>query len=468
MLTDLRVAAGLFTALLLVSGGCGKGSPTPEAGSGSSSVATDSVSALPGPLEQLLDRLPSSDLMAPWQMDKPVNVAHVYIDLSGSMRGFSRQTGSPTHRLAQEVRAAFFKQGISRTLGAGFGESVEGLRDVAGMVETIGWPASETSTCLSLPLQDEVELLSSGENPALLLVVSDGVASATKSGCGANCEEGNDVACIAGSALRYVRRGMGLWVVALKLPFAGYYYPEACEGSSIAVPSGTSRPLFLWIGSPNFEVGEEVVEELLEWGNTQGYETLGVRVWPGSWSGFVPAQGGKWGARDFVSSGDAQRRCVSENPMQLQSVDTASSVPRIELSRAGRGQGSRGLWAGAVPIRWNGVAVEDRATLLRLEHRDPLQVEGCVVRYLSEDVGENATSVDVCLEPREATFCAYIDWSARVDLSILQNWTTRDDCDVGELDRTLNLEELWELVSHRLKVEVNRDLISPVIVGTVR
>jgi hypothetical protein len=200
------------------------------------------------------------------------------------MAGYVRESGGPLDDLAGTLSSALLQQEFGSISGAGFGASVvEEAREIAGPAEALGWEANAATTCLASPIN--AERAASKKGRALFLLMTDGVASAAGGSCGVTCAAGDDVTCVAQALYEYLQAGNGLWVVGVRVPFAGQYY-TALRPGSLSVTSA-QRPIYVWIGGPNAKVGRATAERLAKWAvdRQPALDHIAIEVWPGHWSG---------------------------------------------------------------------------------------------------------------------------------------------------------------------------------------
>jgi hypothetical protein len=457
------------------------GSPPPDASQHSPPVAAREPGLLP-----------------PWRLTGRVTAATVFIDLSASMQGFVRERSGPLSAVMSRLKDFLVREGISDISGAGFGTAVETPKPLGGPSELLAVPASETNTCLAGPLETAAQMDASVSK--VLIVVTDGVASATAGACGQTCAAGTDVACVAKSLVASAERGIGVWLVGFRMPFEGSYYPEL-GARPFAAPAGTRRPIYLWILSPNLKVGRSLTSALTAWGQTSLREgnVLGTEVWPGRWLGYrvadQPNMG--WRSSDFAAYEYAQATGVRSNDVASIHVESCSdatrrspvAVPFLCLQQAS----GRLIWVGQVPIvAADGGENPDAAvpSLVKAvsalgSRADPVAAPrdkkepapsvrpGCLTPegnpVNSQQVNlVNARWITGCVEPPPSTSPVRdryrllaalefgtqgnaasigVKWRVTSDLDALSPWSTEDDRTPATVGRTLGLSRLWGLVA---------------------
>jgi hypothetical protein len=201
------------------------------------------------------------------------------------MAGYAREAGGPLHDLVAALGSALAQQKVGTIHGAGFGTSVETAREITGLAEALTWEATAETRCLASPI--DAERAASKKGRALFLLMTDGVASSTGGSCGAMCkaDAGGDVMCIAEALYEYLQAGNGLWVVGVRVPFAGEYHTVFRPGSLKV--SSAQRPIYVWIGGPNARLGRATAERLVKWAvdRQPALDHIALEVWPGNWSG---------------------------------------------------------------------------------------------------------------------------------------------------------------------------------------
>jgi hypothetical protein len=197
------------------------------------------------------------------------------------MAGYVREDGGPLEDLAETLGRALLQHNLASLSGAAFGTRVEQPRSIAGVAEALDWEASAPTTCLAGPIG--VERAASKTRAALFVLITDGVVAPSAGTCGAKCADADQASCVGQALFEYLQSGNGLWVTGVRIPYAGHYY-TARESAPLAVPFAR-RPIYVWIGGPNVEVGRAVTEWLVEWAvNRQPpLDHVAIEIWPGRW-----------------------------------------------------------------------------------------------------------------------------------------------------------------------------------------
>ena len=438
------------------------------------SIASAASSAEPKASAPIVVRSASIGPLSPWQLDRQPKLARVFVDVSGSMRGFSRSPSSPLANVARRMRWWLFSEGVTSFEGAGFGTSVDLLRPISGIEEALGWPTTRDDTCLGLPFDTARRPPTSNGPPALVIAITDGVASARGHACGKSCSAGNDIACVAASMRDYVLAGNGLWVVGFRTPFSGAY-PPADGGHAVMVKSA-QRPIYFLIGSPSLAVGRSLVKHLREWaaGAGVGIETLALEVWPGEWQG--------WSAPDFVlptpSANEfrptAVQRDLCQSTLAIDAIEAGTTPLRMTLRNISP-KIERIFWAARLPplAGSNSSWVNGPIPGIVLRARkEPIVDGGRVIRFMLEPAPSPASASAsapgsapgsasgaaagrlACLEfTRREAVSVRLAWDvvATLDANALAAWGTDDDTQLSAIDRTMNIGELWSLTAALVK-----------------
>jgi hypothetical protein len=505
---NLRTAvtrAAVVVAIALVACDPGdRGASHPKAGLDNTSSGGSPQAAPSLPTRQTVDAV-SRGLVPPWRLTGSVTSATVFIDLSASMQGFARDKQGPLSAMMTRLKEFLARESVNEIFGAGFGTAIGTPKPLGGPSELLAVPAREANTCLAGPV--EAVKRTDRAIGGMLVVVTDGVASASAGACGQACAAGTDVACVAKSLVEAAQGGIGIWLVGFRMPFEGSYYPEL-GSQPIVAPRGTTRPLYLWILAPNVKVGRAVTLALTAWGRTALGEddVLSAEVWPGKWHGYrvaeQPDRG--WQSSDFAAYQYAQATNVRSGAAvrSIHSVSCADptrrdalAVPFLCLQQAAGPL----VWVGQVPIvpaddggpsnSVPGVVTVESALQPRADsveasrdkkHQGAEAVpSGCLSSGGSPVKGDQISLVNSrwiagCVEPRPAatrgrdryqllagvglgssanTGSIGLKWNIRSDVGMLSPWNTEDDSKSGALGQTLGLSRLWGLVADRLSRE---------------
>jgi hypothetical protein len=230
----------------------------------------------------------------PWlTVATPPEVLRVYVDVSGSMRGFVSDDGHYANAL-QRIRDIALRLAIPRVTYAPFSGSLGRQQSLDYFLRATSYSESETN--LTLPFDSTSTHVRTDD----FLVITDSVASlgkaishpTTRDNLMPDCETGNDLACVAGSVLNYIQAGGYVWLVGAKLPFSGTYYIEqgARRGEPLNV-TGVTRPLYVWVGSRNANFGRELTKAVADFIEMGGSSVESLELAPGAcmaWSPRVP------------------------------------------------------------------------------------------------------------------------------------------------------------------------------------
>ncbi len=289
----------------------------------------------------------STQVLAGEPLDSPVFVpnqligdatnATVYVDISGSMRGFvSRDNAeSSVHsKFLDRLKPLLVASGVVTFQAAPLAGEVSPSRPVGSFEEFKNasmYIGGETNIAGAI-----AQATVSPQN-SLMLLLTDGVVSLSKTReaqTGArsarDCGKGSDVTCAALSVRDYVAARHGFWIVGMRFPFYGPYYVEQGgihlrTGSVIKEHSFPRRPFYAWVGSPSQEQGRQFVGSLIEFARTEGLEYFAAEIAPGDWVG--PSIAEPLLSRD-VSPTDPSF-CPSVDLLGNSLGSTSDSPPRI-------------------------------------------------------------------------------------------------------------------------------------------
>jgi hypothetical protein len=386
----------------------------------------------------------------------------IYVDLSGSMQGYERTSGGALYGLLAACKEELYAEGFFDLKAAGFADSVDALHGVSGLVTVLDWKADRARTCLASPLLTEVKLASRGRGDALSVVITDGVASATEGSCGGNCAAGGDVTCVAESVREYVKAGNGLWIIGLKVPFRGAYYPEQGTIDRIAVTASVSRPIYLWIGTSNVAAGRHVVQSLALRMAAKRHQVLAYEVWPGSWTGKEPwSAGDNWASADFAISNGESGACGDGRVLQFMTVKKDVECPQVSLLSDGNNWRPGDRWPFQINVRpFTSAPDAPVRTLVAMASQWPPVVNGGYVQASFDSV---AGTYFGCMVSSDRRISLRQNWTGRMDVSALRAWSTEDDSRLENVGKTLNLESLWGLTAKRLVDDANAGMWTDVL-----
>jgi hypothetical protein len=429
---------------LLVSSGCN--------GCGSKDVGTtqsaEEIAPGPAPTAEV-PPLPSPGRLA--SLDSNVRV---YVDLSGSMQGYQRSSGGPLHGMLAACKEEMYAEGLFEIQAAGFADTVDAFCGVSGLISVLDWKANRGRTCLAAPWAKERRLADRHQDQAMTVVVTDGVASATNGSCGSNCASGGDVTCVAEAMRDYIKCGNGLWVVGIKVPFRGAYYPEQGTAGRLDIAEQVQRPIYLWIGTSNVATGRAVASRLAQRMRAKNTPVMAWEVWPGSWTGWTPHRSSAdWTAGDFVSTSVEAAPCGDGPVLQFMTVTDSGECPRVSVLSENNDWRAGARWPFQLAVR-HAVSAPDAplGSLIAMTAEWPPVVDG---GYVQASRDTSSALYAGCLVTNKRRVEVREKWTGTMDVAALRAWSTEDDAAPGNIGRTLNLENLWGLTTKRLIDEAN-------------
>lgn len=400
----------------------------------------------------------------PANLRRPDSEVRFYVDLSGTMQGFDGENGGALFSWLASCKEALYSEGFYMIQAAGFADTVDAFRNITGLVEILDWTANRANTCLAAPYTHETALQRDGGDSALSLVLTDGVASAAGVACGQTCASGGDITCVAESARRYIELGHGLWVVGVKVPFHGPYYPEIGTVRELSVVDrAATRPIYLWIGSSDLAMGRRLAAAFALNAGGVGVERLVFEVWPGAWAGWVSSPvSGAWNAAEFLPRRGTGGPCESGSNLQFMTTRTGDSCPIITLLSEGSNWQPGWQWPLRLPIKRTRDAppAPIRALVSINAKWPPVIVNG----RLTTTPDSTAVELSGCLVTENRRVAMRLAWMGDHDASMLRPWSTEDDSGLEHIGRTLNLESLWGLTAKRLADEATRSVLSNLLV----
>jgi hypothetical protein len=244
------------------------------------------------------------------------------------------------------------------------------------------------------------------------------------------------VNCIARAIVGFAERGNAVWVLGVKVDFAGSYYPELPPRTAFAPTGAVKRPIYVWMGGPDVEQGRRIVSALA---SELGDAAFAMEVWPGDWSGPRPAPVTSSSFR--LVDPKETRRCGS--------TDSQPQVVNIE-NRTLSIKRPAGVAQVLFPVRLPTEATDSSLTppikpLVDARALDDIDVVGGRAMWMTADgrggcfeIGpEGVTSWEgvAAITPRDP---------------LLAEWSTRNDAAPANLGRTLFLSELWQTTAKLL------------------
>lgn len=399
-----------------------------------------------------------------WKLNVRPVWAHIYIDASGSMKGFLGRKDQAYERLLSRIPDIAIGASAIELDVFSFGSQVSPRITDRPLQRFVTEPRvyAERNTYLPAPLEHSI----AREGPGLTVVVTDGVASSarkSKNSCGLL----SDTACLARRVREYAGKGYGFWIVGARLPFIGSYTVE--EGGS-AAKAGTrldvsvkGRPLYLWIVTPNAPQGRRVASDLADFISKSGNEVFAVEVAPGAWE--------RWRLPDELTARDVQN-----NPKR-EARTGAGGVCKAKCGIWKSATGDHGTDRGAIiefppdppnaslsvrlPIERLTESVAAGGSLLPLLRFDqalglevPSGVSPNSVHLASRLSGPEGLkpSVDLCMDVASApsvqgkAIRVLAEWGAPkpTETSPWREWSTDTDDTVAAAGRTVNLATFIE------------------------
>ena len=227
--TIAPIACLVATTTMSVACGCSGGEATPAPASPAAVVATAS---------------PQTPLVETPPRPEPIMDVRVFVDTSGSMRGFfGRPTGAA--RSSQAVLAVFSELTTALTeasLGSpeictvGRTVSCEDVpQTVTDLARAQRFGEAESRLDLVLKREPLPERIDPNAPPPMdhfdearvTVMITDGMQAATPGNADESlCAHGADPACVRSLILERIADGYGLWLVGVLLPFNGTHYTE--------------------------------------------------------------------------------------------------------------------------------------------------------------------------------------------------------------------------------------------------
>jgi hypothetical protein len=361
----------------------------------------------------------------------------MYVDTSLSMAGYSRQLGRTLHRLLTELHSGAGVQEIKTFLAAGFAEEVAAVESIPGPTAALGWTFAALTTCLPSPLR---AIAADNSDDTLYVVLTDGVPSASPAGSSCGCGTSVDINCVAEQLTAIVRAGYGLWLVGVKAEFSGTYYPEMPPRGKLPLKDA-SRPVYLWLISRHIGAGRAVAAHITGAVNAP---VISGEMWPGEWNGHevTPLKGT---SQLLVAH---QAACGSENAQaQMTSFSTRREPPGPVQHLTLTTSSGPMWWKMRLPSRaYKDAPRTGVIALTRAAGNPPQLTSGGRVVWRAPDDDSAA-----CIELREPSLLWTTMWDIQVATDPLAEWSTSNDADPNESDKTLLLHQLWSNVGQRIR-----------------
>jgi hypothetical protein len=374
------------------------------------------------------------------------------------MQGYQRGTQSALQSLGRELKNSLVASGISRFDAVGFGTSLDRPVDGAALLEALAWNANKQDTCLKLPIAEELRALESSRRLSrrLMIVVTDGVASAGTAGaCGKECSTTSDQTCLATAVRDYVQAGFAFFVVGVKVPFRGMFYPA--EGGTAAVDPAVPRPIYIWIGAPSVRLGRQVMADALAWAQRANLPSVALDVWPGIWGG--PELGSATSSQAFAPPRGTLDLCAKRNNVAVDALPTGRP-PTIRLRSIGPGQHT---WAVRLPLAERRVNNEGGVLPLFNTTAEVTLDQGSILQW---SVDTKAAAALACLSWAGTAARLQLQWSTSLSTTWQQplgEWSEQFGRGVSaDPSRTEGFHDLWALTGRILSSATPR-VVSPLL-----
>lgn len=191
----------------------------------------------------------------------------VYIDGSGSMRGFA--AGQDRYQaLLNALRPALLELSIFENQTFLVGKDIEPVAK-GGNFGDYTAPSYYTRGETNLAAVLEAEIESGAGSSSMTLVLTDGVMSlqggAETSTSLVDCERGSDIHCLTFKLSQLLERGTGFWILGIRSRFLGPLISELKRpgGESLGNVDLPDRPFYLWVLTDHPAAGRELIAGLL-------------------------------------------------------------------------------------------------------------------------------------------------------------------------------------------------------------
>jgi len=391
--------------------------------------------------------------------DVPVAV-RVYVDASGSMRGFAA-TGGALGSLSRALRGVLsVGLRMQRAEVVLVGRELEPLTEGLSSFEVLDDPGFYTrpETNLAAVFDAEIEAASQGDSLAVL--ITDGVTSLQDGGRTtqlSDCQSGADMICLALRVEQLVGQGCGFWIVGLRSRFSGTLYSEVARlgGSPVGSVATEGRPLYLWVVARHVPAARSFITELLAASGLGGDPSrfFVLEVAPGAmpWKVWEPSSpmsfnrvlypGLDLGAvARGVPSAESGRPVVEAAVSGLQGRVFEMQLPVHAPAAAGLPSTFATLetYRHSLCVSW-GPHPPDMPVQVRVVDPDRNMKLAVMSATLTGLAGLELSIVQtLVLEKR-----------AKPPLDLAQ-WSTTDDTTAASADRTLNLERFLDALDQRV------------------
>lgn len=334
-----------------------------------------------------------------WRLKGPSSWARVYIDSSGSMRGFVGNQAGPHARLLRRLKDILVDAQVLNFEAVQFGLKAGDPIRVAAFQRfgTDRKSYSEGDTYLAGAIEDAMSWRRNG----VVIVLTDGVSSVTKfhgtsSGPSARtCDRGSDTACLALRIHEYVQAGHGFWIVGFRFPFDGPYWVEegganAAAGARLDPVRIPDRPFYAWVGAPDVAQGRAIVRELIKFagGAKPSVPSMSIEVAPGLWERWDIPPDATLEETDLPPQRFCARGGALLKSFQIRETGQGFSVMEVATRE-------KGSFAVRIPLQQHEASDESKANgvLPLLQFRQGLALD------LPQGLSRESVSLDWSLQP---------------------------------------------------------------------
>jgi hypothetical protein len=325
-------------------------------------------------------------LTPPWELKDSSRWARVYIDSSLSMQGFIGDQSGSHFRLLKRLKDILVDAHVLSFEASPFGLKILRMDMVSAFSQfgTDRRAYAEKDTYLAGVIEDA----SSWNQNGVILILTDGISSVTKSHglkevspkkdskqargdrtepqSARTCSLGSDSACLALRIHEYIQSGHGFWIVGFRFPFDGPYWveeggPKARPGVKLERVKVPDRPFYVWVGGADVEQGRKIVRGLIRFAGEGASPVpfMAVEIAPGLWERWdVPS------ATTLQEIDQPPRQfCPREGgalPKTFHTRGSGKEFPVLEVKA--RQRGSLGV---QLPLWSKGVDTQDITSLLQ-------------------------------------------------------------------------------------------------------